>query len=352
MAHDVDYIPVGNGEKSGDAIVLRFGNLIGTRQDQYIIVIDGGFSDSGNQIVDHIKQYYNTEYVDLVISTHPDYDHISGLQTVLEKLKVGALLMHKPWEHSQEIKSFFKDKRISTSGLKAKLEKSIQNASDLESFAETKNITIIEPFQGVTGYSGILHVLGPSKEYYESQIPLFRSTPAPVDVLSQFFAPIREATMDVINWLEDSTGIDLINDDEDTTSPENNTSAILLFNVDGKKLLFTGDSGKTALLLATDYATTQGISLIDLHFLDVPHHGSKRNLSSKVLSRIRARTAFVSASGENPKHPAKKITNALKKHGTKVYVNRKITLHHSHDAPDRPGWSTALEEPFHLKVEG
>jgi hypothetical protein len=37
MAHDIDYIPVGNGEKSGDAIVLRFGNLIGTRQEQYIV---------------------------------------------------------------------------------------------------------------------------------------------------------------------------------------------------------------------------------------------------------------------------------------------------------------------------
>lgn len=351
MAYEVDYISVGSGEKSGDAIILRFGNLTGTREEQFIIVIDGGFSDSGKQIIQHITQYYNTNYVDLVISTHPDIDHISGLLVVLEKLKVGALLMHKPWEHSQEIKNFFKDKRITSSGLKEKLEKSIQNANDLEELATEKGIAIVEPFSGATGYNGLLHVLGPSKEYYEFQIPLFRSTPAPIEALSQLFAPTQKIAEEAVNWLEDNTGIDLINNDEDTTSPENNTSAIVLFNFDGHKLLFTGDAGKTGLLLATDYANTQGMLLTDLQFLDVPHHGSKKNLSSKVLSRIRAETAFISASGDNPKHPAKKITNALKKQGTRVFVNRKNTLRHHHEAPDRPNWSVAQEEPFHDRVE-
>ncbi len=351
MAYEVDYIPVGSGEKSGDAIILRFGNLTGTRDEQYIIVIDGGFSDSGEQIVQHIAQYYDTDYVDLVISTHPDIDHISGLLIVLEKLKVGALLMHKPWEHSQEIKNFFKDKRLTASGLKEKHEKSIQNANDLEELAIAKGISIIEPFQGATGYDGILHVLGPSREYYESQIPLFRQTPDPIEALNQLFTPVQKIAEEAINWLEDNLGIDLLDNDEDTTSPENNTSAIVLFNIDGHKLLFTGDSGKTALTFAADYADAQGISLADLQFLDLPHHGSKRNLSSKVLSRIKAGTAFISASGDNPKHPAKKITNALKKQGARVYVNRKETLHHHHEAPERIGWIAAIEEPFHDRVE-
>lgn len=34
MGYEIDFIPVGNGEKSGDAIVLRFGNLLtGRRED-------------------------------------------------------------------------------------------------------------------------------------------------------------------------------------------------------------------------------------------------------------------------------------------------------------------------------
>ena len=112
MAYEIDYIPVGDGEKSGDAISLRFGNLSGSREEQTIVVIDGGFQESGEKLVQHLKDYYSTSTVDLVISAHPDEDHASGLLVVLEKCKVGALLMHKPWEHAEDIKNLFKDGRI------------------------------------------------------------------------------------------------------------------------------------------------------------------------------------------------------------------------------------------------
>ena len=58
MAYEIDYLPVGDGEKSGDAIVLRYGNLNGPRDQQVIIVIDGRFKDSGEHLVNHIAKYY------------------------------------------------------------------------------------------------------------------------------------------------------------------------------------------------------------------------------------------------------------------------------------------------------
>jgi beta-lactamase superfamily II metal-dependent hydrolase len=88
-----------------------------------------------------------------------------------------------------------------------------------------------------------------------------------------------------------------------------------------------------------------------MDFLDVPHHGSKRNLNSKILKRINAAIAFISAPPEGDKHPAKKVTNALKKHGAKVYVNRINTVRHQYNAPERSGWVAAAEEPFHDVVE-
>jgi len=347
MGYEIDYIPVGDGEKCGDAISLRFGNLYGSRDEQTVIVIDGGFQESGEKLVQHIKDYYGTDFIDLVISTHSDEDHASGLPVVLEKCKVGTLLMHKPWGHAVDIKNLFKNGRITASGLEQRLEKSLQNASDLEEIATKKGVSIVEPFQGVTGYSGALHILGPSQEYYESLLPLFKATPAPKDSFAEL---IKRASEKVANWIDDNFNIDLLNDDNDTTSPENNTSTVILFNINGHKFLFTGDAGKTGLLLATDYAKNLNISLTDLNFLDVPHHGSKRNLSSKVLSGIKASTAFISAPKDSPKHPAKKVTNALKKHGMRVFVNRGITLLHQNEAPDR-GWTIVQEEPFYNKVE-
>ncbi len=123
MQYEIDYIPVGEGEKSGDAICLRYGNLTGPRSEQTVIVIDGGDKKAGEAMVTHIRSYYNTSDVDYVISTHPDGDHASGLCIVLEELKVGALLMHRPWEHAADIKDSFSDGRWTARGLGEKIEK-------------------------------------------------------------------------------------------------------------------------------------------------------------------------------------------------------------------------------------
>lgn len=350
MAYEIDYLPVGNGESSGDAITLRFGNLSGSRSEQTVVVIDGGFQESGEKIIEHLRDYYGTDSVDLVIATHLDRDHISGLYPVIEQLNVTHLLMHKPWEHAEDIKKLFVNGRITASGLEERIEKSLQQAVDLEALAVKRGVKILEPFQGVTGYD-VMRVIGPSKAYYESLIPLFKETPKPISALEQLLGTAKSAVEKAIEWIEDNFNIDLLDDDEERTNPENNTSAIVLFQIDGHKLLFTGDAGKTGLHLAADYADSLGITLTDLNFFDVPHHGSKNNISSKVLKRMIGPTAFISAAKDAPKHPAKKVTNGLMKHGAKVYVNRGTTLRHSHNAPTRVGWSTATQEPFHNKVE-
>ena len=55
MGFEIDFLPVGEGEKSGDAIALRYGNLSGTRSEQTVLVVDGGTLDSGAALVDHVK---------------------------------------------------------------------------------------------------------------------------------------------------------------------------------------------------------------------------------------------------------------------------------------------------------
>ncbi len=65
MAYEIDFLPVGEGERSGDAIALRIGDL-SARDKQLVLVIDGGTKESGEELVKHIKQYYQTDHVDLV----------------------------------------------------------------------------------------------------------------------------------------------------------------------------------------------------------------------------------------------------------------------------------------------
>jgi hypothetical protein len=67
--YEIDFLPVGDGARSGDAIALRYGNLEGARAEQTVIVIDGGFTDDGAALVELIKTHYGTEHVDIVLAT-------------------------------------------------------------------------------------------------------------------------------------------------------------------------------------------------------------------------------------------------------------------------------------------
>jgi beta-lactamase superfamily II metal-dependent hydrolase len=164
---EIDMLSVGEGEKSGDAIVYRFGDFSDI-QKQYIVVIDGGSKTSGEQLVKVIKENYGTSYVDLIISTHPDSDHTSGLRTVMEELSVGELWMHLPWDHSERIRNLFHDGRITEESLKERLRKAYRYAYELEQLAIDKEVKITEPFAGTKFLDGVIEVLGPTADYYET----------------------------------------------------------------------------------------------------------------------------------------------------------------------------------------
>ena len=140
-------------------------------------------------------------------------------------------------------------------------------------------------------------------------------------------------------------------DEFGVTSAENSSSAVCLLHFDGNKYLFTGDSGVESLKKVIEYANNNGIDLTNLYFLQVPHHGSKRNVSPIILNAIKGEVAYVSASKDAPKHPSKKVLNALKKRGTRVYSTEGTNLISVHNRPMRPGYSTINPHVFYDKVE-
>src|SRR5258706_15314493 len=96
--YEIDYLAV-ETDKSGDAIALRYSANNAT----YVHVIDGGYLDTGDQLVEHIKRYYGTTHIDHVVLTHPDQDHANGLRKVLESLTVGTLWINRPWLYAEEL---------------------------------------------------------------------------------------------------------------------------------------------------------------------------------------------------------------------------------------------------------
>ena len=107
IGYEIDFINVGDGERSGDAIAVRYG-IPGAYK---VMVIDGGSKESGEALVNHIRTHYHTSHVDFLLNTHPDIDHASGLEVVLDNLTVGEAWVHQPWNYPERIHHWFADGR-------------------------------------------------------------------------------------------------------------------------------------------------------------------------------------------------------------------------------------------------
>jgi hypothetical protein len=275
--------------------------------------------------------------------------------------------MHRPWNHSDRICHMFNDGRITHGGLSARLKAALEDARYLEKQAERNGIPIEEPFAGLylPTVGGVVNVLGPTQQYYEALLTDFRSTPEKKEAYSlaaSLMRSFQEGAVALAQRVMESFGVETLEEPaDDATSAENNSSAILLIQIDGRQLLFTGDAGVPALERADDWAEWSGIALTECGFTQVPHHGSRRNVGPSILDRIVGprrdvdapdKVAFVSASKDAPKHPSRKVTNAYRRRGARVITTEGIAKwHHSPDAPFRADYTAAEPVPFYSDVE-
>jgi len=361
VGYEIDVIGVGKESKSGDAIAVRWGNLHGSRNEQKVVLIDGGFQETGQDVVDHIKDYYGTTFVDAVVSTHPDQDHVNGLHVVLDELTVKELWIHKPWEHNQGLADKFLDGRITDESIGRRLKESLDSASDLVAKAESKNVHIVESFSGISLYNQQeFQVLGPTRQYYESLIPEFDGMPQAKATIATLLAQFTDSVARAMKRFTSTWGVDAL-DDDDTTSAKNNSSAITLLTIDSRYLLFTGDAGITALTQAADQldAIRNGVAL---RFIQIPHHGSRRNVGPAILNRLigepveegekRNMSAIASTAKKGePKHPRKAVMNAFTHRGVGASATRGNTICHHYDAPKRKDWSAIEPEKYHWDYE-
>lgn len=337
--YEIDFLPVGQAGRHGDAIAIRF-----TRPDtgQYAhVIIDAGFEQNGRALVEHVQRYYNTRSIDLALVTHPDGDHIGGMGVVVRELDVGTLCIHRLGDRGGR-------------GLPA-----ADAVDDLISLAEARGTAIHEPFAGTWAFDHALQVLGPTPEWYEQLVAAQQAEAAERAAPTRASA-LLEAARHLGGRFLKALPMEVPFDDAGGTNPRNNTSAIILLTVDGYRMLLTADAGVPALDRAWDWLELNVGDTSPPRFVQIPHHGSRHNASSALLDRLLgsthqapARTAFVNVGPGAKKHPSPRVANAFMRRGANVCETRGQTIHHfSADAPDRPGWVPLTPlEPMDESVE-
>ena len=344
MAFEIDLLPVGSEKKSGDCIAMRYGDLVQGKEKQTVIVVDGGYAGTWKDTLKPLlRKYYNCEingklHIDLVVLSHPDLDHVSGLVEMAkdEDVEIEMIMMHRPWE--ELLPSWFRDGRITKDSLKDRLGDVFEKAKELDDV--TKNVTKPKLNVGKCNHKGAsITILGPTSEFYKTCIANCEKTPQQGKLVKNLpqtqggngalaFEPYVKGK---IKW-----------DDSESTSPINESSLIILFEYEGSKVLFTGDAGKEGLSKAIKYAHDNNIKLNDCSIIKMPHHGCRKNVNTTIMDAfVGSRALYYScASDDLGHHPSLRLINLMNEKKFKQFSTSGSTLHYGKNAPDR-GWKTA-----------
>jgi beta-lactamase superfamily II metal-dependent hydrolase len=223
------------------------------------------------------------------VLTHSDADHASGLREVLREIPVAHVWLHIPWLLSEHAMHLFKHKGWTKDTLAAAIKKEYDIVAEIVDLAIAQGCHLRYAFQGQQ--IGPFAVLSPSSTQYLYLLPQFDKTPEPDPRLLEtagvwigkpssnpLLALLEKAAAKVQNWVPESwTGERLR--DGGVTSASNESSVILYANLaEERRILLTGDAGPQALSWAAAYARANGYPLQSFSFVQIPHHGSRRNV--------------------------------------------------------------------------
>lgn len=353
MAFEVDFLPVGDGY--GDAIVIRYGE---DNPGYYLHVVDGGCTDTADTIINHINKYYPGYYINHMVVTHADNDHACGLIGVLKQFEVKHLWMNRPWLYAKETLQHFHG-NFTLQGLIDDMKDRHPYLVELEALATAKGTQIHEVFKGAT--IGRFTVLAPSRERYIDLIPDFEKTPTSykADAETPKFGVLKSLVEAAKKWLDEKWDVETLSDKPQPPTSASNESCVVQYATleEGRSVLLTADVGPDGLNEAADYAATLGLAWPK--FVQMPHHGSRHNVTPCVLDRwlgprktqgVEVGTAFCSIGANKPDYPRGQVKNAFIRRGYKVFANRTAMISHYYGS-GHPGLVPLSPEPFDNTVE-
>lgn len=303
----------------GAADAFMFYCIDDETDEDCLVLIDCGHYNDGEKVYKHYQKYYvkrlGKTNIDIAIVTHCDEDHYGGFSNLLDKgVKIDAFYLNRPSDVLHEKRNI--DNGVYKKGNKDLLEL-ISPKKIHPCFANT-HIPLVAGREFIA--------LSPSRSQYKN--------------LAKKIAESKEfsARESLESGLKKSLSPTLDNANDDG-SASNASSIILSFdNGSGKrdsKYLFMGDAPEKAYNEIPDELKNYAKNV---HWLKIPHHGSKHNIDSSIIKSINPKVAYISTDDLPLNAP---IVNALSNIGCKIYSTEDGSsfLHKGFDG--RTGYSSS-----------
>jgi beta-lactamase superfamily II metal-dependent hydrolase len=256
------------------------------------ILIDGG-NDSSFLFkeIDSIKD--RNEFIDLLIITHHDDDHIAGIIDILNKIKDGVyskdfvkkVIFNSPRLIQKKI--IPKDERL-LSYSQAHIVEDLLIECEIEWMDIVTDTSNDIKFEDMT-----LTFLSPDKssleKYSENKGALLSS-----DSKCDWDKPMSKLK----KWIDDES-LD--------KSIANKSSVVVLAKCKNKRVLLPGDVTPDRFhTIIEELYEKNSKKLVTFDYIKLPHHGSYRNLTREILSKIDCTNYIISTNGQNHCLPDKR----------------------------------------------
>ena len=232
------------------------------------ILIDGG---PDNTVIDCLSKHipFWDRTIEMVILTHPQSDHYTGLIAVTERYKVGKILANS-------------------------LNAGSQTYELLKNRVLTGGVDVVNPVRGLRVMYNMIHIdiLHPSKEFLAENLLHNNLTMGQFDNSSGVLGAY-------------TTNLD-----------PNEFSIVASLSFGSFKFLFTGDAGSELLDSLATTLSENGINSIN--YIKIPHHGSRNSISEKVYDLVEGGIATISVGKNSYGHPAGEVIKLLSDKAIKI----------------------------------
>lgn len=315
----------------GDSILVSHSS----RESTFNLLIDGGpaktFSRGpGRQrpgplrtALDAIKE--KDEFVDLVILTHIDSDHIKGLIKAFKTESYLSSIAKRVWLNaSSNISAYLDAAEISENAIPFSTgdspETSVSEGKTFEQILSALDCwrrEIIVAGQVITEGPFKFSILSPTENDLRKLNGIW-----PDESLS---AHTAGESNDYHYSISDLIENDTFSKD---ISPTNGSSIAFILEIEQKKILFLGDSYACTIRESLEKLGYTKENKLEVDYVKLSHHGSSRNTSVEMLDLIECRAYLISTDGTRHGHPHKRtLARILNAHSNNIiYFNYEDAL--------------------------